>query len=206
MTTDPQIVQQLATEHILDDARRAHDIGAAVLGHFGPDALTKHEYGAWCSAIREAITTATVAVSWPDEQPQDERDDIHTASAAANLRVWLDSRNAADTLGRDVRAVLDNREQWRNLALSRGTEREQLRPEFGVRADFLDTTTAEFTVADNLGDALRALDEFDARHGDKVLSRELVERPVGEWRKVGGESVPQQPERGGTAPMGQEGS
>lgn len=84
MTTDPKTVQQLATEHILDDARRAHDIGAAVLGHFGPDALTKAEYHAYCDAIREAITTATVAVSWPDAQPQD--DDTPHAERLAQIR------------------------------------------------------------------------------------------------------------------------
>ena len=70
---DVPTVRQLATEHILEDARRAHDIGAAVLGHHGPYALTKHEYGAWCSAIREAIRTAQIAVSWPDEQPTTEQ-------------------------------------------------------------------------------------------------------------------------------------
>ena len=69
-TPDPKTVQQLATEHILDDARRAHDIGADVLGHFGPDALSKVEYHAYCDAVREAITTATIAVSWPAEQPR----------------------------------------------------------------------------------------------------------------------------------------
>lgn len=66
-------------------------------------------------------------------------------------------------------------------------EREQLRDEYGIRADFTDTTSAEGAVADNLGDALRALDEFDAKHGDRVVNRELVQRPVGDWRKVGGD-------------------
>lgn len=63
---NPDVVRELATEHILEDARRAHDVGAAVIGHFGPDALTKHQYGDYCTAIREAIATATVTVKWPD--------------------------------------------------------------------------------------------------------------------------------------------
>lgn len=82
---DQRQVRQLAREHILDDARRAHDIGAAVLGHHGPDALTRHEYGAWCSAIREAIRTATVTVSWPGEQAQD----VPTTMAAERIRALL---------------------------------------------------------------------------------------------------------------------
>jgi hypothetical protein len=70
MTTapDPKTVREIATEHILDCGRNADDIGAYVMGHHGPDALTKHQYGAWCSAIRSAIRTAVVTVEWPDEQ------------------------------------------------------------------------------------------------------------------------------------------
>lgn len=67
-TPDPKIVRELATEHILDCGRNADDIGAYVMGHFGTDALTKHEYHAYCSAIRSAIRTAVVDLSWPGEQ------------------------------------------------------------------------------------------------------------------------------------------
>lgn len=66
-------------------------------------------------------------------------------------------------------------------------ELEPLRDEFGIRATFTDTTSAEFTVAADLADALRALDEFDARHGGRVVSRTLIKRPVGDWREIGDE-------------------
>lgn len=78
----------------------------------------------------------------------------------------------------DLRALVVDAQQLR----AQGTE-------YGIRADFTDTTSAEFTVADNLDDALEALAEFDAKHGHRVVSRELVQRPVGDWRKVGGEHV-----------------
>lgn len=121
MTIDPTTVQQLATEHILDDARRAHDIGAGVLGHFGPDALTKHEYGAWCSAIREAIQTATVAVSWPAAQPE-HGGDVRalagimwlTQDDEGNVGVWCDPDNAREQIISDRFAETPGAYEWVN--------------------------------------------------------------------------------------------
>lgn len=78
--------------------------------------------------------------------------------------------------GSDLRALVADAKQLR----AQGTE-------YGIRADFIDTTSGEFTVADNLDDALRALDEFDAKYGGRVLGRALVQRQVGGWQKVGGE-------------------
>jgi len=65
---DPKTVREIAREYVLDDRHRAHDIAPAILGRFGPDELTRPEYYAYCDAVRKAIKTATVTVSWPDEQ------------------------------------------------------------------------------------------------------------------------------------------
>lgn len=65
---DPKTVREIAREYVLNDRHRAHDIGPAVLERFGPDGLTKPEYHAYCDAVRKAIASAAVAVSWPDEQ------------------------------------------------------------------------------------------------------------------------------------------
>lgn len=85
--------------------------------------------------------------------------------------LWDDDRNNLDTA--DLRALLADAKQLR----AQGTE-------YGIDATFASTRSATFTVADTLGDALKALEEFDAKRGD-VVCRQLVERPVGEWRKVG---------------------
>jgi hypothetical protein len=74
---DARTVREIAREYILDCGRNADDIAAYVWVRVGAD-LTKHEHGAWCSAIRKAIRTAQITVSWPDEQQPDER----TADAA----------------------------------------------------------------------------------------------------------------------------
>jgi hypothetical protein len=66
-------------------------------------------------------------------------------------------------------------------------EQPPLSPEYGIRAEFISGPDLEVTVAETLGNALAALDEFDAKYGDAVVSRELIERPVGNWRKVGGD-------------------
>lgn len=80
---DPQTVREIAREYVLNDPRRAYDISPAILGKFGPDGLTKPEYHAYCDAVREAIKTATVTVSWPDEQPQEFACEVCTKSITA---------------------------------------------------------------------------------------------------------------------------
>jgi hypothetical protein len=79
---DPQLVREIAREHILDGGQNADDIGTYVWVRVGAD-LTKHEHGAWCSAIREAIRTATV--SWPAEL--DKREIRITELEAENARM-----------------------------------------------------------------------------------------------------------------------
>ena len=144
-TPDPMIVREIAREIILDCGRNADDIGTYVWVRVGAD-LSKHEHGAWCSAIREAIRTAQIAMSWPDEQPQDERD-AESHSAAERVRATLDRHAARGSIGgeyldADVRAVLDNREMWRNLALSRGAERDERDAALADLATELDAANA----------------------------------------------------------------
>ena len=73
----------------------------------------------------------------------------------------------------DLRTLVADAKQLR----AQGTE-------YGIRADWINTLSSEGPVAETLGDALKRLDEFDAMHGHRVVSRELVVRPVGVWRKV----------------------
>lgn len=74
------------------------------------------------------------------------------------------------------------------------TELEQLRPEYGIRAEWINGLSSEGSVADTLDGALQALDEFDTRHGDRIVSRELVVRQVGKWRRL--DAAEQQAEDG----------
>ena len=75
-------------------------------------------------------------------------------------------------------------------------ERDQLRPEYGIRSEWINGLSSEGSVADTLDGALRALEEFDARHGDRIVSRELVVRPVGKWRQLDAEQQPEDGDRG----------
>lgn len=74
MTPDPEKVREIARQYLADRISGPSDVGAYVMGHLGPlgDDLTKHEFGAWCSAVRADLLAAVP--SWPDEQPQDEGD------------------------------------------------------------------------------------------------------------------------------------
>lgn len=74
----------------------------------------------------------------------------------------------------DLRALVADAQQLRTL-----------RPEYGIRADFTDTTSAEGAVAETLGEALEALDRFDEQYRGKVVGRELIQRPVGDWHEIG---------------------
>lgn len=97
--------------------------------------------------------------------------DVYTAAAAKAIKG-------------DLRAVL--------------AELKQLRPEYGIRADWINTLSSEGPVAETLGDALKRLDEFDAMHGDRVVSRELVVRSVSGWRELrtDGEQQPEGDDHG----------
>lgn len=63
-------------------------------------------------------------------------------------------------------------------------ELKQLRPEYGIRAEWISTLSSEGPVAETLGDALEALEDFDAKNGAKVVSRTLIERKVTGWEAV----------------------
>jgi Asp-tRNA(Asn)/Glu-tRNA(Gln) amidotransferase B subunit len=69
-------------------------------------------------------------------------------------------------------------------AEQRSAEAEKLRTEYGARVTYADTLTAEGPIADTLDEALEALADFDAKGHANVVSRELVQRPVGDWREV----------------------
>jgi hypothetical protein len=71
----------------------------------------------------------------------------------------------------------------------------ELRTEYGARVTYADTLTAEGPIADTLDEAQKALAGFDAKGHANVVSRELVEREVTEWRGVGSKTA-QQPEDG----------
>lgn len=90
------------------------------------------------------------------------------------------------------RRILDAAHAW-------GTDphaAEPLRPEYGIRAEWINGLSSEGSVADTLDSALRALDEFDTRHGHHVVKRELVVRPVGKWRRLDAEQQPEDGDRG----------
>jgi hypothetical protein len=87
----------------------------------------------------------------------------------------------------DVLELLDDVDRLRAAAA-------KLRTEYGARVTYADTLTAEGPIADTLDEALEALAAFDAKGHANVVSRELVQRPVGEWHGV---DVAQQPEDGG---------
>lgn len=77
-----------------------------------------------------------------------------------------------------------NRDLLREVERARA-EQPPLRTEYGIRAEYVSTRLVEFTVADNLGDALAALAEFDEKHSDRVVKRCLIQRPVGDWEELG---------------------
>lgn len=84
MSPEPEKVREIAREYLTDRINEPSDVGAYVMGFVGYD-LTKHEFGAWCSAVRTDLRAAVP--SWPDEQPQDEGDGEE--AARVRVRVWL---------------------------------------------------------------------------------------------------------------------
>jgi hypothetical protein len=72
-------------------------------------------------------------------------------------------------------------------------ELAELHTEYGARVTYTDTLTAEGPIADTLDEALEALADFDAKGHANVVSRKLVQRPVGDWREL---DTAQQPEDG----------
>lgn len=101
--------------------------------------------------------------------------------AAARLTAWFQAEgplvmDEADL--DDVQTVLAG---YKRLL----AEREPLRPEYGMRVTYTSTLTAEGAVADTERQA-RAMLDRTKRHRD-VVSAELIQRPVGDWRAVGDE-------------------
>lgn len=120
-TPDKQTVRDLARKFLLDDGLTADELDYIVYGHTGYG-VGHEEFQAWRDAIDADVQEATVAktVSWPDEQPQDERNpcgvqlpadsaqrlgaspdtrcarpDGHAAHDDGNGVVWVDRERAA---------------------------------------------------------------------------------------------------------------
>ena len=107
-TPDPQRVREIAREHIRSGRT---DIGTTVVRHFGDGVLSDEEFAGWEYDVHQAWQDELRAVSWPDEQPQDERD-----GEADGVMVYL-LADGNDVLTRyertQLRAVLAEREQLR---------------------------------------------------------------------------------------------
>jgi hypothetical protein len=170
----------------LDLAEHMHDqdsIGGVLIADLdGPD----------IDDIQRRILDAVHA--WGNEEPEPTRahtEDVDAvrqteeatleAAAAARLRAWFEDTSGPLVMDEadfdDVETVLADYE--RAMA-----ERKQLRDEYGIRVTYTSTRSAEGAVADTLAGALAALDRLDAENRSDVISRELIQRPVGDWRKV----------------------
>jgi hypothetical protein len=125
---DPKTVREIAREIILDCGRNADDIGTYVWVRVGAD-LSKHEHGAWCSAIREAIRTAQITASWLDEQQPAETTGGEQAQdgAVGRLESWLAVPNHFGAqIEADLRAVLADRDALAARVAELEGEREAL--------------------------------------------------------------------------------
>lgn len=140
-TPDPQTVREIARDCVADYIDDARDIAAHVMGHFGMG-VPGNVY-AWTDAVRSDLRA--VVPLWPDDLPQDKRDGDEAAGRVTaylndhRTRYPYDAKGVIadlaaaydngllpphELLEDDLRAILDNREQWRNLALSRGEKRD----------------------------------------------------------------------------------
>lgn len=116
---DPNIVRKVARSAMTLAAQRRDDIDHAILRHGnlgdrpeGGEELREYRtaYGALFSAVRAEMHTATIAVSWSDEKPQNVRED---SSAAKRVLAYLDDHRARypyDATGviADLPAAYDN--------------------------------------------------------------------------------------------------
>lgn len=68
---------------------------------------------------------------------------------------------------------------------------EPLRPEYGIRVVYTSTRTEERTVGETLGDALATLGWLTDRAD--VVSRTVIQRPVGDWHELEDAGAPEQP-------------
>lgn len=104
--------------------------------------------------------------------------DALVVAARLAIDAYIDSLSEYEGIDRDDEARAIVAAVLTQLALT---------DEYGIRVFYTSTLTEERTVADTLGEALAALDRFDAQGRRDVVSRELIQRPVGEWRKIGKE-------------------
>lgn len=64
-------------------------------------------------------------------------------------------------------------------------ELDQLRPEYGIRITYTSTLTEEAPVADTEPEARAVLDRLLAERRPDIVSAELIQRKVSEWREIG---------------------
>jgi hypothetical protein len=124
------------------------------------------------------------------EQPQDVRDGEGAAGQIARFLTHF-REDSDDT-------VIEGLGRYRlTVGMLRAVlaEREQLRPEFGIRTTRISTEISEEPVSDNLDDALALIAAAEAKGRPGVLSREPVQREVSEWHGIGNTTA-QQPEDG----------
>ena len=124
----------------------------------------------------------------PDEQPQDEGDG--ESSAAVRVRAFCDRWAQIQPAGHevidrfpgvnnkltepDVRALLDNREAWRNLALSRGAKQAERDADVRAVARLLRDFRHNYPGLTSL----KAMTRLEERFADRIA--ELREREGGE--------------------------
>jgi len=135
---DPQTVREIARKLLTEFMDRypmvdAFFVGGRVLEACGDPELWQTDpqaYRDWCDAVVADVRLAVP--SWPDEQqPADPVSGEQQDGAAEAVRRIYERRvehgyKTADYDDDDIVAVLDNREAWRNLARSRGVERDAL--------------------------------------------------------------------------------
>lgn len=74
MSPEPEKVREIARTFLTDPDVSADELGYVVRSFIGY--VSGAEHTAWCDAVRADADEATVVTTatWPDEQPQDERD------------------------------------------------------------------------------------------------------------------------------------
>jgi hypothetical protein len=172
---DPKTVREIAREIILDCGRNADDIGTYVYVRVGAD-LSKHEHGAWCSAIREAIRTAQIAVSWPNEQQPAEATGGEQARDGGPSRPLIERLPPEDA--ERVAALIDERDCWRKEVLdlrAAVAERDALAARVaeleGEReADTRAVDRLLLPGSDKVTEYFAAMDALKARFADRIAA------------------------------------
>jgi len=189
---DPKTVREIARKFLLDPHMTASDLKALVRDAAGADA-SDETFSAWYDAVRADVRKGRVetVASWPDEQQPAEATGGEQVQdgAAGRMRAWLEfsqqnrpgydhlrdvSYTKAPICDDDLRAVLDNREVWRNLARSRGTERNALAARVAELEGERNVLAALLLAEPDEREAdARAVAEVAAAEDDEALDRAI---------------------------------